>query len=61
MEQPIQRLHIALNMLKGFEPAHTSSNHSEMLVKIDDKVYKLKLEDTGEEKLTADSLRRHLK
>lgn len=61
MNNPIQRLHFLLNSFKGFEVAHTSENDKEMLLKIDDKVYKLAIADTGEKELTIDTLKRHLK
>ena len=61
MNSPIQRLHFLLNSFKGFEVAHTSENDKEMLLKIDDKVYKLAIADTGEKDLTIDTLKRHLK
>lgn len=61
MNNPIQRLHFLLDSFKGFDAAHTSENNKEMLVKIDDKVYKLTITDTGEKDLTIDTLKRHLK
>lgn len=61
MNSPIQKLHFLLDSFKGFDAAHTSENDKEMLVKIDDKVYKLTITDTGEKDLTIDTLKRHLK
>ena len=61
MDNPIHRLHFSLNAFKGFETAHTSENDKEMLVKIDDKVYKLTVTDTGEKDLTINTMKKHLK
>lgn len=61
MQNPIQKLHEAFNLLKGFESAHTSSNQKDFLVKIEDKVYKLSIEELDEKELTVETVEKYLK
>lgn len=48
MFELIHKLFESLNNLKRFEAGYTSENQNEMLVKFDNKVYKLSLVELGE-------------
>lgn len=48
MQRIISKLHDILNLIKGFEAGYTSSNNKAMLIKNENKVYRIVIEELGE-------------
>lgn len=61
MSNPIHKLHTSLNMFKGFETAYSSNNSEVMLIKIEGKVYRVKIVDTGEKELSPIVMKKYLR
>lgn len=48
MFELIHKLHEHLNQLKRFESGYTSANNKSMLVKFDEKIYRVDIKEVGE-------------